>query len=144
MTNPILWRPQFYPVTVPVPTALNGVGQDSFKINNAKFLAKQITHEIVGASLDFAEANTAIKQDGQYSVEIKDEREAWQSEPMMPDASFGSVRTGRWIPLFAPIAFAGSQTIQVRVQNLIDRAPSTLDLFNVHFVFFGVELINVT
>jgi hypothetical protein len=144
MTAPQLWRPQFYPITVPVKTDLDSIGRGSFKIKNSKFLCKQISHQIIGASLDFDEANVAIKQDGQYSVRFMDERETWQADEMLPDAAFGSVRTGRWIPLFAPIAFAGSQTIQLNVQNLIDRTPAGVDLFNVHFVFFGVEELPTT
>lgn len=144
MTEATLWRPQFYPMVIPVSTAVDAIGRGSFKIKNSKFLCKMITHQIVGASLDFSEANTAIKQDGQYSIHFMDERESWQSQEMLPDISLGSVRHGEWIPLLAPIAFAGSQTIQVRVQNLIDRTPSQLDIFNIGFVFFGVEQLPIT
>lgn len=138
-----LWRPQFYPLTIDVPVELDAIGNGSFKIRDTRFLCKQITHMIIGADLDFDDPGP-IQQDGQYFVDFKDERETWQSIPMMADAAFGSVRTGRWIQFHAPIAFAGSQAIQVNVQNAIDRTAAEPEIFKVHFIFHGIELLPTT
>ncbi|MDJ0766295.1 MAG: hypothetical protein QNJ97_25165 [Myxococcota bacterium] len=143
--EPKLWKPQYYPVTIDVPTTQNTSAQASEKINAEPFLLKLVTHQILGATLNVQAppGPGVIYQDGQYLIFFEDERTHWQKSSMVADAAFGSVRHGRWIPLQAPIAFRGNQNIRIQVVNLTDRTASELDFFKVQIVLIGVENLPV-
>jgi hypothetical protein len=137
--DPGPWRDMYYPVTIPVPTAANGSEVGSITINNQPFIWMALGHQIIGNTGD--PETSGLYQDGQYSIEMKDEQSNYQSLPVPASATFGGADFGFQIPFPMPIGYPGAKTITFRVINhytrILTPAPAE-DVFNVRLVMIGV------
>lgn len=138
--DPARWRPQFYPVTVECDTNVDGTGKATVTLNNQPFILQRITHAILGNTLGAGSAAPAVdwEQDGQYLVSWRDDSTTYQPVSGQADAMFGSVRTGNFQDLPAPVVYPESKTITIEVTNLVDRSL-TGDTFKIMFILHGVE-----
>ena len=133
------YKPKYYAATVTVDTAEGGIGEGAVTFDNVPFILTHATHTILGASFDYTEIPAVIKQDGQYSIDWKDDQTSFQNEPISAESMFGSNRIGEIIPLPVRVAYKGSKTLSVRITNLVDRT-ATGTTFKVQIVFCGFEL----
>lgn len=138
--DPGPWRPMYYAVTIPVPTTANGSEVGSVTINNQPFIWMDLGHQIVGNTAD--PETSGLYQDGQYSIEMKDEQSNYQALPVPASGAFGGGQFGFKIALPMPVGYAGSKTITFRVINhytrILTPAPAE-DVFNVKLVLIGAS-----
>ncbi len=117
--DPGRYRPLSYGVTISVPVAAGQVGQGSITINNMPWIMTYVTHQIIGDTAD--PSTSGLYQDGQYSIEYKDEQSNYQNGPIPAEMMFGSVRSGYIIALAYPLPFEGNKTLSFRLTNLVTR-----------------------
>ncbi len=113
------------------------VGKNAVPINDRPFVLELVTHQITGPTTYDANHGYDENQNGYYTIDwsLYNQDRYWQGDPPMADAAFGSVRTGIWIPLRAPIALEKSRTLNVSVGNVgLKRAD-----YKVMIIFHGVE-----
>ena len=138
-SDPGPWRPMYYPVTIPVPLVADGSEEGSVTINNQPFIFTFIGHQIIGNTGD--PETSGLYQDGQYSIEFKDEQSNYQSAPIAASASFGGGAFGFMIDLPLPIPYAGAKTLTFRLTNHYTRVltPDPAEpVFNVKITLGGV------
>ena len=135
--DPGRWRPMYYGVEIGVPVALDGMAQGSITLNNQPFVLTKITHAIVGCTA--VPDTTGLYQDGQYTIEFRDEQSNYQNMPIQADALLGSVRVGQFQDLPYPIPFAGNRTLTFRIVNRCLRVLDPVsETFQVAVVLHGV------
>ena len=117
--DPGRYRPLVYGVPISVGVNDGDVGRGSITINNQPWIMTRITHQIQGATAD--PATSGLYQDGQYTIEYRDEQSNYQNGPIPAEMMFGSVRSGYAMDLPYPIPFAGNKTISFNVTNLVTR-----------------------
>lgn len=131
-------RPQWYHCDVAVPVAANGSGIGSIKINAQPFTMTAIAHGIIGPTSD---SQSGLVQDGQYSVEWRDEQSSYVDGPIKADLMWGAwcsdSLTSAPKPFSFPLAFPGNKTLTFRVTNLVLRTYAA-DYFTVQIVLHGV------
>jgi len=138
--DPGPWRPMFYTVTIPVPTAAGGSEDGSVTINNQPFVWTDLGHQIIGNTAD--PETSGLYQDGQYSIEFKDEQSNYQSLPFPAGAALGGEGSGYKIALPMPIGYPGAKTISFRIINHYTRilTPEPAEaVFNVKLVLIGAS-----
>jgi hypothetical protein len=129
--DPGRWRSLIYKVDIDVGKINQQIGDGSITTIEIPYWLVRITHQIVGAVNsweamdDGTSGDPSFQQDGQYSIEWKDERSVYTAgQPdgfIMPDAAFGSVRTGHLNLLPRPLFYAGRNVHSFRVKNEILR-----------------------
>lgn len=129
------YRPMWYGVEIDVQVADNGRGEGSIQINNQPFLLYRITHMIVGASWDWL--TTGLEQDGQYTIEFRDENSNYQNIPMNAPLLYGP-----WdqpLDFAIPLAYSGNRSLHFRVINRHTRTLTPdADYFKVAIGLHGV------
>ena len=140
--DPGPWRPLYYSVPISVGQTADSVGRGSITLNNQPYIMTHISHQIAGNTAD--PTASGLYQDGQYTIEFKDEQSNYMNSPAPADMLFGSVRSGYNIPLSYPIAFAGNKTLTFEIVNLYTRtlvpdAPFTVYV-GVHGIAYWGEL----
>lgn len=113
--DPGPWRPMYYPLTIDVPLEANQSETGSVTINNQPFIFTFIGHQIIGNTGD--PETSGLYQDGQYSIEFKDEQSNYQSGPIAAAASWGGPAVGYQIDLPLPIPFPGAKTLTFNITN---------------------------
>lgn len=131
------FRPVWYGVEIEVPVIANGIGRGSITIDTRPFLLTRITHAVVGATFDWE--TTGLYQDGQYSINFRDESTNYQNIPLMSETMLGPVRSGHFLDLAVPLAYSGNRTFQFEVTNRYLRVltPES-DYFTVALTIHGV------
>lgn len=137
--DPGAWRPMWYTLEIPVPLSANGSEVGSVTINNQPWIWMSLGHQIIGNTGD--PETSGLYQDGQYSIELKDEQSNYQNLPVPASAAFGGGAFGYNIPFPMPIGYPGSKTLTFRITNhytrILTPAPAE-DIFNVKLVLNGV------
>ncbi len=131
--DPARWRPQYYETKIELSTNIDSVQIGNITLNNQPFVLQRVTHQIIGAT-----AAGPLFQDGNYLIDWKDDSTSYQNSAAMADAMFGSVRTGNFLDLPAPIVYPSSKTLTVRVSNVIARTPADT-FFKIQVIFHGIE-----
>jgi hypothetical protein len=137
--DPGPWRPMYYPVTIAVPLAAGQSETGSVTINNQPFIFAFLGHQIIGNTGD--PETSGLYQDGQYSIEFKDEQSNYQSAPVAASAAFGGGQFGFMIELPLPIPYPGAKTLTFRITNHYTRVltPAPAEpVFNVKLVVGGM------
>jgi hypothetical protein len=137
--DPGPWRPMHYPVTIPVPLEANQSEVGSVTIANQPFIWQMLGHQIIGNTGD--PETSGLYQDGQYSIEMKDELSNYQSAPVAASASFGGGAFGFKIEFPLPIPYPGSKTLTFRITNHYTRilTPEPAEpYFNVKLSVIGI------
>jgi hypothetical protein len=132
--------PMKFPIEVPVPLALGGEGRQSIPINDRPFILQKITHQIIVGTLSEDPAVTPMfYQDGLYTIDwsLFSQARFFKGVPPLADIGFGSVRTGIWIPLPAPVTMPGNETIEVIIRNMIARQAD----YHVQVIFHGIQML---
>lgn len=138
------FRPMIFTTECEVGNADGETGKNGVPINNRPFILKKVTHQVI-KPVDFpngfdptVNTNYAAFQHGLYTIDwsLYNRDRYWQgTNPPMADAAFGSVRTGIWIPLEAPLTVPKNETINVVVGNVgLKRSDYTVQI-----QFHGVE-----
>jgi len=127
----------FYGVEIDVPVLLNGRGSGSISLNNQPYILTRITHQIIGPTA--TASSSGLFQDGQYSIEMKDEQSNYQNIPIMAQTFMGSVVSGFSYELPYPIPYAGSKTLTFNVFNRVVRTlDPEADYFSVAITVHGI------
>lgn len=143
--DPGAWRPLFYGLDIDVGLKVGAINQGSVNLNNQPYILTRITHQIIGDY--YVETDPMVMypmwlfNDGQYSIEWKDEQSNYTNTMIPADLMFGTVRGyGGQRDLPFPIPFAGNKTITFRVMNLRTRTPTIplLKYFRVSVCLCGV------
>lgn len=113
--DPGPWRPMYYPVEIAVPTAAGQSETGSVTIANQPFIWAFIGHQIIGNTAD--PETSGLYQDGQYSIEFKDDLSNYQAAPVPAGAAFGGAQFGYQIEFPIPIPYPGAVTLTFRVVN---------------------------
>lgn len=137
--DPGPWRPMYYPLEIEVPLEAWGSEIGSVTINNQPFIWTFIGHQIIGNTGD--PETSGLYQDGQYSVEFRDEQSNYQSAPVAASSAFGGGAFGYQIPLPLPIPYPGTKTLTFRITNHYTRilTPEPSDpVFKVRITLGGI------
>lgn len=135
------YKERKYEVTVTIPIDAMGVvpagasQPGSVNIVNVPFIAKMITHEIVGVNGLAATFPHNMIQDGQYLIEWRTDQHNYQTAPIMAGAGFGTVYDH--IPLSTPQELSAKTTVTVKITNNVQRDSA----LQVQLVFHGLEPI---
>lgn len=113
--DPGPWRPMYYALTVPVPLEAGGSEVGSVTIQNQPFIWTFLGHQVIGNTGD--PETSGLYQDGQYSIEMKDEQSNYQQAPVCASGAFGGGDFGYSIPLTLPIPYPGTKTLTFRIIN---------------------------
>lgn len=130
------YKPMWYGLELDVPITDNGIGEGSITTNNQPFLLYRITHQIVGASWDWL--TTGLEQDGQYTIEFRDEQSNFQNIALPAPTLYGPWDDPKDFAI--PLAYSGNRTFKFRVINRHARVltPSA-DYFKLAIVMHGVS-----
>ncbi len=121
--DPGPWRPLHYGVEIDVGLSVGAIGQGTIKLNNQPFILTRITHEIVGLYHEDMWSNW-LENDGQYTVEWKDENSNYQNQPIFADIMWGRIKLGSQLDLPFPIPYSGNKTLTFKVENRRLRTPT--------------------
>ena len=134
MADDLNYRPIDYLVECVVGPNDGDVGKGQVAINDRPCLLERLEHVIVKTGLIYP---NQAPQDGLYRIDFSlyETTRFYKGAIPMAD-TFGSVRTGIWVPFAAPIAIAGNETLHVTVINMWGPRPAP---FTVHVLFKGVE-----
>lgn len=140
--DPGRWRPTFYKCDIDVPVAAGQIESGSVTTDRPSFWLTRVTHQIVGPTGD--PQTTGLFQDGQYSIEWKDELSVYTNGTpdsfVMPDAIFGSVRAGHDKLLAFPMYFASRNTHTFRIRNEVTRNLNpAAETFRVQIQLHGIS-----
>lgn len=152
----IKFRPQEFVVDVTLPRNRGDWVDASVSLNDRFFVLQMIRHII---TYDYSYATHRLgyaappaelrswKQDGLYRLDWSVFNQLRFFKGSVPCAlELGSAETGIWVPLSAPVVLPPSQTLNLRVTNLVDRIgdggppPIGKDMgIDIQIVFSGVE-----
>lgn len=130
--------PMKFSVNVAVAETQGAEGRGQVAINDRPFVLQKITHQIVpGAIIEEDDVTGWRYQDGLYTLDwsLYEQARFWKGIPMMADAAYGSIRDGNWIPLTAPVALSGNQTLHVIIRNIVARQNP----FYVQVIWHGIQ-----
>lgn len=135
--DPGPWRPFFYRVVINVPVMAGQSEAGSITINNQPYIWTRLSSQIIGATGD--PEGSGLYQDGQYEIEFKDQQSNYQAQPVPSAAAFGGPGQGFVVDLPFPVPYAGANTLEFRITNLVTRTliPEA-DTFPVKIVMCGV------
>lgn len=130
-------------VFVEVPATFGAIGSASIPLNDRPFILTGVRHQIVTYRDPLAVPPITtgwFLQDGFYTLDwsLYEQARYWKGAPPMADVAFGSVKSGVWIPLPAPISMPGNDTLNVNIRNMLDRTSYT-QKFTVNVIFDGVQ-----
>ena len=112
----------------------NGDAQaGQISINDKPFILRGIRHQIIAGGIPIP----FLQQDGLYRIDwsLYEQLRFWKGATPFADVAFGSVRTGIWKDLDAPVSLPGNETLHVEVQNGIARPAA----FQVQILFCGLQ-----
>jgi hypothetical protein len=135
--DPGRYRPLSYGVPITLGVAAGAQASGSISINNEPFIMTSVTHQIIGPTAD--PATSGLYQDGQYTIEWKDEQSVYSNGPIPADMMFGSVRSGYIKELPYPVPFAGAKTLTFTLVNQVTRTLLVGDTFVVYVAIHGVN-----
>lgn len=135
--DPGRYRPLSYGVPITLGVAAGAQQTGSISINNEPFIMTSVTHQIIGPTAD--PATSGLYQDGQYTIEWRDEQSVYSNGPIPADMMFGSVRSGYIKELPYPVPFAGAKTLTFTLVNLVTRTLLVGDTFVVYVAIHGVN-----
>lgn len=135
-------------VDIDVPGTVGAIGKGSVVLNNRPFVLQKIKHQIIFQAFDLTVAklnNYFNQQHGMYRLDwsIHETARFWKGTPPMAD-TYGSVRTGIWDPLDAPLVIDGNDTLNVAITNEflnVAGAPPAPVPYRVQIKFCGVERV---
>lgn len=130
--------PMMFPVTVNLAKELGGEGRATIPINDRPFILQWLTHQIIPNVLRPADDITGwAYQDGLYTIDwsLFEQSRFWKGDPPMADAAFGSIKTGKWIGLPAPVSMPGNENLNVILRNQVLREED----IKVHVIFHGIQ-----
>lgn len=132
--------PMQFPVNITTGQNIGDEGRGQVALNDRPFLVQFITHQIkIPALPGPQEASLQLwqVQDGMYTLDwsLYEQSRFWKGTPPIADSGFGSVRTGEWIALPAPVSCAGNETLHVTIRNLVLRPAN----FAVQVIFHGIQ-----
>jgi hypothetical protein len=128
-------RPIDYVIEIEIGRVIGNQGTGSIALTDRPFVFQEIRHMIIRDG----RVDKPV-QDGLYRIDwsLYETTRFFKGAVPFADVEFGSIRTGIWIPLKAPISIEGNQTINVAVQNEWLRPAD----FAVQVIFSGVERID--
>lgn len=136
--DPGRWRPMFYGVEVSVPVGANASGNAAVNLNNQPFIWRALRHGVIGQldyTVDFT--GSGLKDDGQYSIEFRDENSNYQNLSIPAITLLGT--RDYWKDFPFPIPYNGNRTITFRVTNRYTRTlVPEADYFTVGLLIVGV------
>lgn len=110
-------------------------------LNHPQYLTK-ITHQIIGNTGD--PETSGLTQDGQYSIEMKDQKTTFTLNPVQANNLFGPMINGQFPELPFPKYYQGVNTLQFTVTNLINRILSPeADTFIIQLCVHGVADLSI-
>lgn len=130
--------PMEFVIDVDVPQAFGGDGRGEVSINDRPFVLEWLSHQIIPAELNANQDVTGwFYQDGLYSLDwsLYEQARFWKGVPPMADAAYGSIRTGIWKKLPAPVSLTGNETLNVIIRNRVARQED----FQVQVIFHGIQ-----
>jgi hypothetical protein len=139
--------PMLLSVNVEVPATFGALGQGSVALNDRPFILTGVRHQILTYRNPAAVPPVLADnfhpwffQDGFYTLDwsLYEQARYWKGAPPMADVAFGSVKTGIWIPLPAPVSMPGNDTLNVNIRNMVDRT-AYCQKFTVNVIFDGVQ-----
>jgi hypothetical protein len=142
--DPGKWRPMFYGVEIDVGIDNGAVGQGALNLNNQPFIMTSIRHKIIGAYLELNPGGNDwanwIFNNGNYSVEWKDETSNYCNGFINADLMWGRTSFGYVLDLPFPIPYGGNKTLTFRVLNRETRTPTdpNVKYFKVEICVAGV------
>lgn len=129
------WKDKWYVIPVTCNVLAGAEGENSVSLDARPFICKKITHALVGRQ--------KVDQHGDYNLQIRDDKTAYQNLPINANAMLGSVFDGgpeMFLP--KPIVFEGSQVVTVHVQNPRLRTEyGGSGQFIVQVVLHGIEKV---
>lgn len=135
--DPERLKPIAYPCNIEVPVGADQIGHNSITLRNQPLIITRITHGIIGNTAD--PESTGLHDDGQYSIEWKDEERNYTVLPMAADLLFGPKVQGEFPDLVYPIYFAGTHTLDFRITNHYTRVLTPeVDTFVVQIGLHGL------
>lgn len=135
--DPQRWTWFCLPTTISIGVGENSKGIGEVQLLNHPQYVTRITHQILGNTSD-AEA-TGLHQDGQYSIELKDQKTIFTLMAVQANNLFGPYVNGQFPDLSFPKYYQGVNTLNFTVVNLYTRLLSPeADFFNIQIAVHGV------
>lgn len=140
--DPQKWAWFTIPATVDVGIAQDAAVSTQVSLLNHPQYIVRITHQIIGNTGD--PETSGLTQDGQYSIEVKDQKTVFTLNPVQANNLFGPQQVGPFPDLGFPKYYQGVNTLQFRVTNLIPRilTPES-DTFQIQLAIHGVADLSI-
>lgn len=136
--DPAGWKNYFYAEYVDLGVDANAQDVMVFNLMFAPYIWTHVAHGIVG-NVDDPETS-ALNNDGQYLVKMRDERTNYIDKPAPANLLFGPHKEGSFAELPIPTFYPANHAIQIEITNIYTRTlnpPS--DTFRVYFVLRGMQ-----
>jgi len=140
--DPQKWVWFCYPVTIDIGVDENSIGLGQVNLLNHPQFVIRISHQIIGNTGD--PETSGLYQDGQYSLELKDQKTAFTLNAVQANNLLGPMIQGNFPDLPFPKYYQGVNTLQFRVTNLVNRVLTPeAETFQVQFAVHGVADLSI-
>lgn len=140
--DPQVWSWFCIPADIDIGIDENSVGLGSVALLNHPQYITRITHQIIGNTGNPEESG--LYQDGQYSIEIKDQKTVFTLNAVQANNLLGPMIDGPFPDLGLPKYYQGVNTLQFRLTNLVNRTLSEeAETFRVQLAVHGVANLSI-